>query len=97
MDLEAVLHERGDGGIGLKHDVAAMPAVAAVGAPAGNVGFTAEGHASRATVTRFDVNLYLVDKHVKHSLPAAVCTAFILIEQAPRPGIRTEGSRHGVL
>jgi hypothetical protein len=78
--LEAVVDQRGDRRIRLEDDIAAAAAVASVGTASGHVSFSAEGHASRAAVTCLDVNLYLIDEHVKHSLPAALCTADILYE-----------------
>ena len=61
--LEAVVNQRRDTQVGLDDDVAAVTAVAAVGAAFGDVRLATEGHAARAAVAAFDVYAYLVYEH----------------------------------
>ena len=61
--LEAVVDQRRDAQVGLDDDVAAVTAVAAVGAAFGDVRLATEGHAARAAVAAFDVYAYLVYEH----------------------------------
>ena len=54
-------------GDGLEHDVAAVPAVAAVGSAARDVGLAAEAHASAPAVAALDEDLDPIDEHVRRS------------------------------
>ena len=56
MMLESIIDERRKLGVGLDDDIAAMTAVAAVGAAFGNKGLTAERHAAGAAVAALDVD-----------------------------------------
>jgi hypothetical protein len=60
-------------------DVAAVAAVAAGGAALGNEFFTPESHAAVATVTGFNTNSCLVNKHAISSVQAWVEVAMLLI------------------
>ena len=61
--LVVVVEERGQGGIGLEPDAAAVAAVAAVGTAARHVLLAAEADAAGAPVAALDEDLDLVDEH----------------------------------
>src|SRR2546429_48183 len=61
--LVVVVEERGQRGIGFEPDAAAVAAVAAVGAAAGNVLLTAEADTAGAPIAALDENIDLVDEH----------------------------------
>ena len=61
--LEAIVDQRGHAGIGFKHHVAAMAAVAAVGTALGNMGLAAKRHAAGAAVAALDVDSDLINEH----------------------------------
>ena len=63
MVLEAVFDERGQAGIGLDHDVAAVTAVAAVRTALRHMGLAAKRHAAGAAVAAFDMDAYFIDEH----------------------------------
>ena len=61
--LEAVLDERGDRGVGHNDDIAAVTAVAAVGAALGHMGLAPERHAPGTPVSALHIDAYFIDKH----------------------------------
>ena len=63
MMFEAIVDQRRNTGIGFKHDIAALAAVAAVRAAFGHMGLTAERHAARAAIACFKKYANLVCKH----------------------------------
>ena len=63
MMFEAIVDQRRNAGIGFKHDIAALAAVAAVGAALRDVRLTTKRHAARATVACFKKYANLVCKH----------------------------------
>ena len=71
--FEAVVEQRRNRLVGLEHDVAAVAAVAAVGAALGNMSLTAEAQAARAAVTALHVNAYFV---YEHSVPIDIVGAY---------------------
>src|SRR5262245_32867085 len=64
--LVVVIEQRGQRGIGLEPDAAAVTAVAAVGAAIGNEFLAAEAHAAGAPVAALDEHIDLVDEHTVH-------------------------------
>ena len=85
--LEAVVDQRRDAQVGLDDDVAAVTAVAAVGAAFGDVRLATEGHAARAAVAAFDVYAYLVYEHGESFAARAgiVCARVFWIVNERRP------------
>ena len=85
--LEAVVDQRRDAQVGLDDDVAAVTAVAAVGAAFGDVRLATEGHAARAAVAAFDVYAYLVYEHGESFAARAgiMCARVVWIVNERRP------------
>ncbi len=63
VPLVVEVEQGGDGGIRFEDHAAAVPAVAAVGAAAGDVLLTPEADAARAPVAALDEDVDLVDEH----------------------------------
>ena len=63
MVFEAVFDERGQAGIGLDHDVAAVTAIAAVRTALRHMSLTAKRHAAGTAVAAFDMDAYFIDEH----------------------------------
>ena len=64
--LITVVDEGRELGVCNHHDVAAVPAVAAVGAALGDECLAAEGHAARAAVAALDVDVREIGESVFH-------------------------------
>ena len=63
MMFEAIVDQRRNTGIGFKHDIATLAAVAAVGAALRDVRLTTKRHAARAAIACFKKYANLVCKH----------------------------------
>ena len=69
MMLEAILDKRRDAAVGFNDHVSAVTAVAAVGTALRHMSFSAEGHAARAAVARFHMDMNLVYELRCHVVP----------------------------
>ena len=86
MVRDTVVDQRRHAGIGLKHDVAAVPAVAAVRTAFRNVSLAAKRHAASAAVAAFHVNAYFIDKHDVTSIECEHLCRSIVYEKSPLTG-----------
>ena len=85
--LEAVIDQRGHAGIGFKHHVAAMAAVAAIGTALGHVRLAAKRHAAGAAVAALDVDSDLINEHDVTSIGFRIAVyRLIVYERSPLQG-----------
>ncbi len=84
--LEAVIDQRGHAGIGFKHHVAAMAAVAAIGTALGHMGLAAKRHAAGAAVAALDVDSDLINEHDVTSIGLGLRVSPDCIRKSPLQG-----------